>query len=339
VEYFQAGLDFAARYGLARHPMTDSLRAAMGRALFIQARCLDLLATEALTRPPIPPEAGPEQRKAYQEKIETEGYKLQDLAVARFQLLVEKVSKGNAPVEWGRRAFARLYQIEPDQWSRAGEVDTVLEVVSGKDWSALPSLPGGAWPEASSPEWRKVRKGVVPPLAFPDHVKSPFRFMWCGDKGIGPRVDTVASTYIPWKQVWAQTAVTLPPNIQGMDLEVVGAPEWAVLLDADTVLTHKALAALAKPWHQGVARDVYPSLSKRLARSARGEAHLLRLWAQNQKPDQGFGIWLRLRIRYKLAGSGPVYPWNQETPSADELKQSLEFPLQIPNFTGTGDAP
>lgn len=336
IDFFRSGLDFAAKYGLTRHPMNDSLKIALGRALFIQAKCLDLLATEALVNPPIPPEAGPEQRKTYQEKLENEGYLLQDNALAQYRLLVELTTKGLAPVEWGEMAFARLYQIEPDKWSRAGDVDTVQEVVSGKEWAALPALAGGAWPVSSSEEWKKVRKGVVRPLAFPDHVKAPFRFMWCGDKGLGPRVDTITASYIPWKQIWAQTPFNLPPNVQSMELEVVGPPEWSVLVDGDTVLTHRALTG---PWHLGASRNILPALAKKLAKASKGEARFLRVWAQNQRPDQGFGLWIKLKIRYKLQGTGPAYPWSQESPSKETLKKHLEFPIVIPNFTATGGRP
>ncbi|HLP43586.1 MAG TPA: tetratricopeptide repeat protein, partial [Fibrobacteria bacterium] len=204
MEIYQQGLDFAEKYGLGTHPMTDSLGLAMGRALFIQAKCLDLLATEALVNPPIPAEAGPEQRKTYQERLENEGYQLQDQAIARYRLLVEKAVAGMVPVAWGEMAFARLYQIEPDKWSRTADVDTVLEIVSGKEWTALAELPGGQWPADGDPAWRKVRKGVVRPLAYAPHVRTPFRFVWCGVKGLGPKVDTIAATYIPWKEVRAQ---------------------------------------------------------------------------------------------------------------------------------------
>lgn len=331
IDFFQAGLDFAARYNLAGHPMTDSLRLAMGRALYIQAKCLDLLATEALVNPPIPPEAGPEQRKTYQERLENEGYQLQDNALARYRLLVEKVVKGHAPAAWGEPAFARLYQIEPDKWSRAGDVDTALEIVSGKDWVAVPSLAGGTWPAPDSPEWKKVRKAVIPPQDFAPHVKSPFRFMWCGDKGSGPRVDTAIAAYIPWRQIHAQVPFMIPQGALAMDLEVVGAHDWAILVDGDTVLTHKELRG---PWHKGVSKDIQPGLAKQSAKWGKGGTRYLRIQAGNPRPEGGFGIWVRLRIRYRLAGTGPVYPWNQEIPSGENLKRLLDFPLEIPNFTG-----
>lgn len=332
IDFFQGGLDFAGKYGLAKHPMTDTLRIAMGRALFIQAKCLDLLATEALANPPIPPEAGPEQRKTYQERLENEGYQLQDQALAGYRKVVDKVNLGMAPAEWGELAFARLYQIEPDKWSRAGDLDTAMEVTSGKEWSALQSLaPGAPWPNAASPDWKKVRKAVVQSLDYPAHVKNPFRFMWCGEKGLGPRIDTVVVPYAPWTKVWAQVGFPLPPAIQSMDLEVVGPGEWAVLMDMDTVLTHKALSG---PWHLGAAKDIKSTLAKKLSKAPKGQSTFLRVYSNNPKVEQGFGIWVRLRIKYKLAGNGPVYPWNQETPASTDLKRLLEFPISIPNFTG-----
>jgi TolA-binding protein len=339
VEFFQQGLDFSATYNLAKNPQTDSLRISLGRALFVQAKCLDLLAVQALVNPPIPAEAGPQQRKTYQDKIENVGYQLQDQAAEKYRQLVAKATAGNVPVTWAEMAFARLYRIEPDKWTRSGDVDTTLEITSGRDWMAVPSLGSDAagakvlWPGPESPDWVKVRKGVVKTLDYPEEVKSPFRFMWCGDKGQGPRVDTAIANYVPWKQVWSETPLALPERVQGMDLQVVAAQDWAVLIDADTVLTQRALAG---PWFKGVSKDVYPLVAKKMAA---GKFHFLRVWAQNQKPGEGFGIWLKLRIRYKLTGNGPVFPWNQAAPSQERLKQLLETPFEIPNFTGKDGKP
>lgn len=342
MEFFQQGIDFAATYNLAKNPKGDSLRIALGRAMFIQAKCLDLLAVQALVNPPIPPEAGPQQRKTYQEKIENVGYQLQDQAAEKYRALVAKATAGSVPVQWAEMAFARLYQIEPDKWTRTGEIDTVTEITSGRDWLAVPALagaPGGkdarAWPPPQSGDWVKVRKGVVKPLDYPAEVKAPFRFMWCGDKGQGPKVDTLIANYVPWKQVWAQTPLALPDRIQGMDLQVVAAQEWAVLVDGDTVLTQRSVTG---PWYQGVSKDIYPLIAKKLA-AAKDWDHFLRVWAQNQKPTEGFGLWLKLRIRYKLSVNGPVFPWNLAAPSPARLKALLDSPFEIPNFTNKEGKP
>jgi TolA-binding protein len=333
LDFFQQGMDFAVTYNLAKQPGADSLKLAMGRAMFIQAKCLDLLAVQALVNPPIPADAGPEQRKTYQEKIENVGYQLQDQAAEKYRRVVEKAVSGQVPVEWAELAFARLYQIEPDKWTRSGDVDTVMEIVSGKEWMAVPGLTGegggarGGWPAPQNPDWVRVRKGVMKALDYPDYVKTPFRFMWCGDKGQGPRVDSVPANYVPWKQMWAQAPLALPDRILGMDLEVVAPQEWTVLLDGDTLLTQRALTG---PWHKGVAKDVFPPLAKKLSR---GGAHYIRVWAQNQKPTEGFGLWLKLRVRYKFSGNGPVFPWNQAAPSPAQLKRLLDVPFEIPNFT------
>ncbi|MBW8889283.1 MAG: outer membrane protein assembly factor BamD, partial [Fibrobacteres bacterium] len=326
MEYFQQGLDFAAKYNLKRDPLYDSLGIALGRAQFVQAKCLDLLAVEALVHPPIPTGAGPEQRKTYQEKLENVGYQLQDQAAEKYRALVAKVVAGTVPAEWGELAFARLYQIEPDKWTRSSDQDTIMDFYSGKEWMALPALPAQGWPAADNPEWKKVRKGIMPKADYPEEVKTFPRFLWCGDKGQGPKIDTVLATYIPWKQVFAQTAIDLPNQIQGLDLEVVARPEWAVLLDNDTVLTHKAIAG---PWNKGTAKDVWPAVSKKLPTGR----HYLRIAAKNDKPNEGFGVWLRLRVRYKLPGTGAMFPWNQATPSPQYLKSLLERDLRIPNFT------
>jgi TolA-binding protein len=326
IGYFEQGLDFAAKYNLKKDPYYDSLRLSLGRALFVQAKCLDLLSQEALVKPPIPPEAGPEQRKTYQEKLDNVGYQLQDSALVKYRSLVAKVVAGAVPPDWGEMAFARLYQIEPDKWSRAGEVDTTMDVFTGKEWTALPSLPAGGWPGPDSPEWKKVRKGVMPKADYPDEVKSVPRFLWCGDKGQGPKIDSTVATYIPWKQVYAQTDFTLPEHAGGMEVEVVARPDWAILIDKDTVLTHKASAG---PWNKGVNKDVWPALSKKI----KPGGHYLRVAALNAKPDEGFGVWVRLRVKYKLPAAGAMFPWNQATPSPEYLKSLLEREIPIPNFT------
>ena len=326
IGFLQEGLDFAGKYNLKKNPLYDTLRLELGRALFVQAKCLDLLSQEALVRPPIPPGAGPEQRKTYQEKLETVGYQLQDQAMEKYRTLINKVTAGAVPAEWGEMSFARLYQIEPDKWTRSSDQDTVLDIYTGKDWSALAALPPGGWPAKDSPDWKKVRKGVMPKAEYPEDVKAAPRFLWCGEKGQGPKIDTAIATYIPWKQVWAQTPFTLPANVAGLDLMVVSKPDWAILIDKDTVLTHKASAG---PWNKGAGKDVWAQVSKKLQP---GE-HFLRIAAQNAKPDEGFGIWARLRVRYKLAGHGAMYPWNQATPTAEELKALLQRDIPIPNFT------
>lgn len=332
IEYLQQGLDFAAKYNLNKAPLRDSLRFALGRALFVQAKCLDLLAQEALVRPPIPPEAGPEQRKTYQEKLDNVGYQLQDQATEKYRALVAKVVSGAVPEEWGEMAFARLYQIEPDKWTRSGEQDTVLEVYSGKDWMAVPALPAEGWPAPESPEWKKVRKGLMPKGDYPEEVKASPRFLWCGDKGQGPKIDSTVSTYIPWKQVFAQVPFDLPAHAVGMEIEAVARPEWAILIDKDTLLTHKAATG---PWNKGVAKDVWPAVSKKL----RPGTHFLRIAALNAKPTEGFGIWARLRVKYKLPASGAMFPWNQGTPSPADLKSLLERTVAIPNFTNRPGSP
>ncbi|MDB5048627.1 MAG: hypothetical protein JWO30_1698 [Fibrobacteres bacterium] len=327
IEFFQQGLDFAGKYNLKKDPLYDSLRISLGKALFIQAKCLDLLSYEALVKPPIPPQAGPEQRKTYQEKLETVGYQLQDQALDKYHKLIEKVMTGAVPAEWGEMAFARLYQIEPDKWTRSGEQDTVMDVYTGKEWSALAALPPGGWPAKDNAEWKKVRKGVMPRADYPEDVKSTPRFLWCGDKGLGPKIDTTVANYIPWKQVLAQTPFTLPAHVQNLELEVVAQQEWSILIDKDTVLNQKSLTG---PWNKGVTKDVWPLVSRKLA----GGEHFLRISAQNQKPAEGFGVWIRMRIRYKLSGAGAMFPWNQTTPSAEYLKSLLEREIPIPNFTG-----
>ncbi len=329
IEFFQGGLDFAAKYNLLQDPMTDSLRLAMGRAMFLHAKCLDLLSQEALVTPPIPLEAGPEQRKAYSEKLESVGYQLQDQALDAYHKLTDKVMAGSIPTEYGELAFARLYQIEPDKWTRGSESDTVSEVFTGKEWSALETLPAGGWPAPDSPEWKKVRKGVLPKLEFPDEVKQTFRFLWCGEKGQGPKIDSVTAAYIPWKQVWAQLPITVPPRILAMELEVVGPQEWTISIDLDTVFTHRAVSGA---WFKGVTRDVLPLMAKKMGPGR----HFLRAYSQNQKPAEGFGFWIRLRMKYKLAGNGAVFPWNQAPVSPENLKKLLEQDFNIPNFPNRG---
>jgi hypothetical protein len=239
------------------------------------------------------------------------------------------VLNGAISEEWGEMAFARLYQIEPDKWTRSGDRDTVMDVYTGKEWSALAVLPSGGWPAKNDAEWKSVRKGVMPGAEYPDEVKSAPRFLWCGDKGLGPKVDTTVANYIPWKQMWAQTPFILPPHVQKLELQVVAQQEWIILIDKDTVLSQKSLTG---PWNKGAAKDVWPQVSKKLAS---GE-HFLRIAAQNQKPAEGFGIWVRLRIRYKLSGSGAMVPWNQTVATPEHLKSLLEREIPIPNFTGRG---
>ncbi|MDQ3000186.1 MAG: hypothetical protein M3Y08_02820 [Fibrobacterota bacterium] len=327
IGFFQEGLDFAGKYNLKKAPMFDSLRLSLGKALYIQAKCLDLLSQEALVRPPIPLDAGPEQRKTYQEKLENVGYQLQDQALEKYRALIEKVVAGAVPADWGEMAFARLYQIEPDKWTRSGDQDTVMDVYTGKEWSALAALPTAGWPVMEGPEWTKVRKGVMPKAEYSKDVISIPQFLWCGDKGLGPKIDTTVATYIPWKQIWAQTPFFVPPHILSMELQVVAQQEWSLLIDKDTVLTHKALNG--GPWSKGVVKDIWPLISKKVSP---GE-HFLRIAAQNLKPAEGFGVWARLRIRYKLSGNGAVFPWNQVAVSPENLKALLEREIPIPNFT------
>jgi hypothetical protein len=326
IGYFRQGIDFAVKYNLLRSPAYDSLRASLGRAVYVQAKCLDLLSREALVRPPLPPEAGPEQRKTFQEKIETVGYELQDSALEKYRNLVALVTAGQAPETWGELAFARLYQSEPDKWSRTAIQDTSLDVYTGREWTALPALPPSGWPAPGAPEWRPVRKGVMPDLAYPEEAKAAPRFLWCGDRGQGPVVDGVQATYLPWKRVFAQTRFDLPAQVEGLEFLVVGRPDWAILIDQDTVITDTAAAA---GWVRGAARDVWPALSSRL----KPGPHFLRLAAENAKPADGFGVWVRMRIRCRLPASGPMFPWNRASPDPGYLKSLLERDVPIPNFT------
>src|SRR5690606_19984625 len=254
--------DFAAKYGLEKSVHYDSLRNSLGRAYFVQAKALDLLSQQALVNPPLPLDAAPAQRKTYLERLENLGYQLQDQAVEKYRGLVAGTVSGAVPVEWGEPAFARLFQIEPDKWTRAGDLDTVIEYLTGKEWTALAQLPATGWPREDAPEWKPVRKGVVPALDFAAEVKAVPRFLWCGDKGTGPKVEGAAATYIPWRRVWAQLPISLPAEVQSIELEVVGPEEWAVLFDKDTVLTHKDLTG---PWHKGAVRNIYPLIQEKAA--------------------------------------------------------------------------
>lgn len=326
LEYFQSGLDFAAKYNLAKLPVTDSLKLILGRAMFVQAKCLDILSQEALNNPPIPPEAGPEQRKAYSEKLQTVGFQLQDQALDHYRKLVDKVVAGSVSTEWGEMAFARLYQIEPDKWTRTSDADTTIDVFTGKEWTVLPELPKSGWPMADSPEWKGVRKGVMPKKDYPAEVKELPRFLWSGDKGQGPKVDSVVATYIPWKQIWAQTPFSLPAHVEALELEVIAPQEWSVQIDKEEVLSQKDVTG---PWEKGVTKEVWSLISQKMPTGR----HFLRVYAQNQKPTEGFGVWVRLRIRFRLAGEGALFPWNQTTPTPEYLKKVLEQEVLIPNFT------
>src|SRR5690606_4494756 len=174
---FLEGLDFAAKYGLEKSVHYDSLRNSLGRAYFVQAKALDLLSQQALVNPPLPLDAAPAQRKTYLERLENLGYQLQDQAVEKYRGLVAGTVSGAVPVEWGEPAFARLFQIEPDKWTRAGDLDTVIEYLTGKEWTALAQLPATGWPREDAPEWKPVRKGVVPALDFAAEVKAVPRFL------------------------------------------------------------------------------------------------------------------------------------------------------------------
>ncbi len=329
MEYFQSGLDFATKYNLTKDPLNDSLKILLGRAMFIQAKCLDLLSQEALVNPPIPPEAGPEQRKTYSEKLENVGFQLQDQALEHYHKLIEKVITGVISTDWGELVFARLFQIEPDKWSRTSEIDTTMTIYTGKEWAALSDFPKTGWPAPDSPDWKKVRKGIVPKKEYPHDVMAQFRFLWCGDKGQGPKIDSMTSNYIPWKQVWAQTSFTLPNHVQSLELMVVAPQEWSVQIDKDEVLSFKSVPG---SWEKGTSKDVWPTLSKKL----KVGDHFLRIYAQNQKPTEGFGIWMQMKIKYKLDGAGAVFPWNQISPTPDYLKKLREEIIPIQNFTNRG---
>jgi TolA-binding protein len=326
MEYFLSGSEFATKYNLTKDPIKDSLKLSLGRAMFIQSKCLDLLSQEALINPPIPPEAGPEQRKAYSEKLETVGYQLQDQALERYHELIEKVNTGLVSSDWGELAFARLFQIEPDKWSRATEADTSIDIYTSREWISLSEFPKAGWPEAENPIWQKVRKGVIPRKNYPKEVQEPFRFLWAGDKGQGPKVDTTTANYIPWKQIWTQTTFTLPGQVTGMELWVVAPQEWSAQIDNIEVLSFKNAQG---PWEKGVSKEVWPQLAKKL----QGGNHFLRIYAQNPKPTEGFGVWARLRIRFKLEASGAVFPWNQTATTPEYLKNLREQPIFIQNFT------
>ena len=104
----------------------------------------------------------------------------------------------------------------------------------------------------------------------------------------------------------------------------------AILVDKDTVLSHKALSG---PWNKGIIKDVWPQIANKMTE---GE-HFFRIVAQNQKPAEGFGVWARLRIKYRLSGNGgPIFPWNQGTPTTQYLKSLMEREIPIPNFSGRG---
>jgi hypothetical protein len=329
MDYFQAGLDFASKYTLSKDPMVDTLKLDLGRALFVKAKCLDLLSQEALTNPPIPSEAGPEQRKIYSEKLETTGYQLQDQSLEHYHNLIEKVMAGFISTDWGELAFARLYQIEPDKWSHNADTDTSLDIFTGKDWSALSEIPKTSWPDADSPDWKRVRNGVIPKKDYPEDVTAEFRFIWAGEKGQGPRVDSNLAPYRPWKQVWTQVEFNLPDHVQNLELKIVAPQEWSVQIDTLEVLSNKNLNG---PWEKGISMDIWPFLSKKIIPGK----HFLRIYAQNTKPTEGFGIWARLRMRFRFDATGAVFPWNQGKPTPEYLKSLREQEIPIPNFTNRG---
>ncbi len=329
MDNFQAGLDFAFKYNLNKNTMVDSLKLDLGRALFIQAKCLDLLSQEALTNPPIPTEAGPEQRKVYSEKLETAGYQLQDQSLDRYRKLIEKVISGSIATEWGELAFARLFQIEPDKWTHSSEADTTLDIFTSKDWMVIPEFPKSGWPPADSSVWQRSRIGVMPKKNYSDDVAAEMRFLWAGDKGQGPKVDSTLSPYIPWKQIWAQVAFKLPDSVKGMELKIVAPQEWSAQIDQTVVLSHKNLTG---SWDKGISMDIWPLVSRKMSAGT----HYFRISAQNLKATEGFGIWARLRIRFKFDGAGAVFPWNQGKATPEYLKSLREQEIPIPNFTTHG---
>ncbi len=117
MERFEEGLGLSHDLRL-KLPMTDSLSDELGRTLFVQARCFDLLAREALVAPPIPPGTAQSDLAQFRDRFDDVGMNLQDEAIIRYRSLVEKASQGAIPLVWGEFAWVRLYEVEPDKWSR-----------------------------------------------------------------------------------------------------------------------------------------------------------------------------------------------------------------------------
>ena len=107
---------------------------------------------------------------------------------------------------------------------------------------------------------------------------------------------------------------------------VISQGEWKLFIDKDSVLDSHSVKG---PWENGVNVE----LDGKVARTLTPGMHQIRVIAQNQKPEQGFGIWIRIQIHYRLDSTGPVFPWNKTPTTTDYLKQLRERELNIPNFS------
>ncbi len=117
IEYLRNGLELAELYGLEDSLRINNLKKSLGEELYTEAYALDLLGQEALLHPPMPEKISEVEKKTYSEKLENTGYQLQDKAIEKYKQIVDLAMVNKVDLQFAKKAFARLYQVEPDKWS------------------------------------------------------------------------------------------------------------------------------------------------------------------------------------------------------------------------------
>ncbi len=331
VKQFLEAIKLAKKLEINNGTLLDTLKFSLGKALYYQARCYDLLAQQALLNPPIPEGLSEEQQEAYTIKFENVGFRLQDKAVKGYKQIFENTQQGHIGKRWGAMAFSRLYQIDPNKWASSIHSDTIVEVYSGPEWLSTASAPNETWAKQINSDWLPVKRGAMKNLPYASYVRKPNRFLWNGEEGQGTKVDNALIPYQPWPELWTQTGFKIPPNIKELRLEMVAPSEWQVFLNGDTVLSNDPSA---EAWFNGKKID----LSKRISNLIRLQTsdsvvNVLSIHSRNLNLNSGFGIWICLQIRGETEKSVPKLPWDEKPLSKEELDELRETQPFIENFS------
>jgi len=184
VDNYLKTIRIAEAYRLSGKNVNDA-KERIGRILFNQGRCYDLLCANAFFYHPFPRNIGVAEQEEYKARFEELGLKFQEKAFDIYKSLIDFADKSYASGEYVTHAYVRLYQNHPEQYGIRERLSDTTIICSVTLWRTSHEVFEGWFsPEFNDSLWNTATQAqsiTESTVVFSGESMSP---MWLGTKSI-----------------------------------------------------------------------------------------------------------------------------------------------------------
>lgn len=160
----------------------------IGRILFNQGRCYDLLCSNAFFYPPFPRNIGVTEQEEYKARFEELGLKFQEKAFDIYKSLIDLAEKSYASGEYVTHAYVRLYQNNPEQYGIRERLSDTATIFCDSLWRASnEAFDGWFSPEFNDSLWSAATTAQSITGSSAIFSGEPMSPMWLDTKSIGDK--------------------------------------------------------------------------------------------------------------------------------------------------------